>query len=87
MKKLNYLLSTIAICATAALTGCSKEDEKVTILPITLDFASTELNYSETTDAWSDVFDSAYVNALKFGAYQFSHQGFSTEGYNYFYGF
>lgn len=87
MKKINYLLSITAICATAVFTGCSKDDNKLTSVPITLDFSSTKLNYSETTDAWSDVFDSSYDNALIFGAYQFSHQGFSTESYSYFYGF
>lgn len=73
--------------AMTIFTGCSNETEKVTSVPITLDFGSTKLEYSETTDAWSDVFDAMHDNDLKFGSYQFSHQGFSTESYSYFYGF
>lgn len=87
MNMIKYLFSIIIAAATTAMfTGCSNDDIKMDNIAC-LDFGSTKLDYDDTTNAWSDVFDSSHNNDLKFGSFQFSHEGYGSAEFNYFYGF
>lgn len=81
-----FFASALLMLTATGFTSCNNDDDDPYIQAF-INFNSENITYSSSTKAWDKVYDSTADKDLKYGEFQFSHQGFKSEFGDYFYGF